>query len=319
MWNQQIKDALDYFFDMDNPHFSALARIKHQRDLLRVSMDEEADRCATSSSSLIFRCMEGIPWSSETPDNQASTASKSTRWLSRYSVACFVIWWALRDFSAVARAWCRHKFALWRQLDPTSSRFARRTSRDCTKWLLNHGADVNSQEKDGWTPLHLAGDNLEACRMLLEHNAEVDSRDNEGLTPFLRACKNERSTLTFCSYSWTTMRMCDVCDDKGNTPLHFAAKMVFSRLLRFYSSATRMSIPRTTTDLPLFFLHQSTDTLMLCSYCWTTMPICICATPMATLHCIAQRLEASSRLLGYYSSSMWRSIPGTRRDRPHYT
>jgi hypothetical protein len=27
----QIKDTLDYFFDMDNPHFSALARIEHPR------------------------------------------------------------------------------------------------------------------------------------------------------------------------------------------------------------------------------------------------------------------------------------------------
>jgi hypothetical protein len=50
----QIKDALDYFFDMDNPHFSAMARLEHPHDLLRVSMDEVPTRVPRSTAPLYF-------------------------------------------------------------------------------------------------------------------------------------------------------------------------------------------------------------------------------------------------------------------------
>jgi hypothetical protein len=55
-----IKDALDYFFDMDNPHFSALARIKHQRDLLRVSMDEKPTGVPRPAAPLYFAAWKGF-------------------------------------------------------------------------------------------------------------------------------------------------------------------------------------------------------------------------------------------------------------------
>src|ERR1700677_3503086 len=92
-----------------------------------------------------------------------------------------------------------------------------------------------------------------------------------------------------------------------------------SKLLGCYSSAMRRSILGQTTDLPHFSLHQRMDTLILCNYCWTTMPIWMRATVEETPYCIAQRLEVSSRLLSYCSNSISRSIPGTTRDRPRYT
>ena len=36
----QMKDVLDYFFDLDNPHFSAFVRMELPRDFLRVSLSE---------------------------------------------------------------------------------------------------------------------------------------------------------------------------------------------------------------------------------------------------------------------------------------
>ena len=51
--------------------------------------------------------------------------------------------------------------------------------------LLNKGADVNCRQDDLLTPLHLAAHccELEVARVLIEHKADVDSQDNEGETP----------------------------------------------------------------------------------------------------------------------------------------
>jgi hypothetical protein len=56
----QIKDALDYFFDMDNPHFSALARVEYPHALLRVSMDEEPTGVPRSAAPLYFAAWKGL-------------------------------------------------------------------------------------------------------------------------------------------------------------------------------------------------------------------------------------------------------------------
>src|ERR1700677_98661 len=56
----QIKDALDYFFDMDNPHFSAWARIEHSDDLLGVSVYEEPTGVPRSAAPLYFAAWRGL-------------------------------------------------------------------------------------------------------------------------------------------------------------------------------------------------------------------------------------------------------------------
>jgi hypothetical protein len=56
----RVKDAMDYFFDMDNPHFSALVQIEHRRDLLRVSMDEEPTGVPRSAAPLYYAAWRGL-------------------------------------------------------------------------------------------------------------------------------------------------------------------------------------------------------------------------------------------------------------------
>ena len=50
--------------------------------------------------------------------------------------------------------------------------------------LLDHGVDINMQNRSGWTPLHLASHYraLEVVRLLLEHGADVEVKDNDGQT-----------------------------------------------------------------------------------------------------------------------------------------
>jgi ankyrin repeat protein len=56
---------------------------------------------------------------------------------------------------------------------------------DRVQFLLEHGADVNAQRDDLWTPLHLAlhaGEHTVA-RMLPDHQADVNARDDDGHAP----------------------------------------------------------------------------------------------------------------------------------------
>ena len=51
--------------------------------------------------------------------------------------------------------------------------------------LIENGANVNSKDRDGWTPLHFAAwkDSEEAAKLLLNAKAEVDLGDGIGRPP----------------------------------------------------------------------------------------------------------------------------------------
>ncbi|AGE59088.1 ankyrin repeat PH and SEC7 domain containing protein [Paramecium bursaria Chlorella virus OR0704.2.2] len=69
---------------------------------------------------------------------------------------------------------------------------AREGCHECVKALVAAGADVRSEDVDGWTPLRVAADNgyPEIVRLLLEHGADVRSEDVNGWTP-LRVAASE--------------------------------------------------------------------------------------------------------------------------------
>jgi ankyrin repeat protein len=57
--------------------------------------------------------------------------------------------------------------------------------------LLEHGADINAQDEDDWTPLHSASTRgaLEVVRLLLEHGADVEVKDSFGKTALQEAAE----------------------------------------------------------------------------------------------------------------------------------
>jgi ankyrin repeat protein len=79
------------------------------------------------------------------------------------------------------------------------------------KFLLAHGADVNSKNGHGWTPLHLAAwtGSTEAVKFLLESRAQIQavSTDDHLAAPHLAAWKGNLATLQ-CLFQ--------ACADIGN-------------------------------------------------------------------------------------------------------
>ena len=57
------------------------------------------------------------------------------------------------------------------------------------EWLIEHGANVNQQDKLGWTALHFAAQegNVAIVDLLLKNKAKVDFVDIHGNSPLARA------------------------------------------------------------------------------------------------------------------------------------
>jgi ankyrin repeat protein len=66
--------------------------------------------------------------------------------------------------------------------------------------LLEHGTNVGTENNVDRTPLHVAADNglVKTVRVLLEHGANVGAEDNEGRTAFQIASAKEWSRLSNC-------------------------------------------------------------------------------------------------------------------------
>jgi hypothetical protein len=60
---------------------------------------------------------------------------------------------------------------------------------DVARLLLEHGADANAKGEGGVTPLHHAAiiGNADVARLLLDHGADVNARDKRGSTPLHHA------------------------------------------------------------------------------------------------------------------------------------
>ena len=59
------------------------------------------------------------------------------------------------------------------------------------KQHLDSGANVNSRDADGWTPLHWS-DNIKVVELLILYGADVNAKDRVGVTPLHGAATSGR-------------------------------------------------------------------------------------------------------------------------------
>ena len=90
-----------------------------------------------------------------------------------------------------------------------------------TQVLLSFGAEPDTKDMDGKSPLHVAAKigNTGVAHALLVHDALVQTTDNFGVTPLHIAATNEVAMLFVRSGAHVTAR-----DVNGKGPLHYAAK-----------------------------------------------------------------------------------------------
>lgn len=88
--------------------------------------------------------------------------------------------------------------------------------------LLREGADVNSADEFGWSPLHHACYNggMETVLLLLDKGADIDQRSNCGRTPLHKACMNGHNEISLLLLDRGAT--IDVRDSIGWTSLHWA-------------------------------------------------------------------------------------------------
>ncbi|KAH8984876.1 hypothetical protein EDB86DRAFT_2810544 [Lactarius hatsudake] len=163
----RIKDAIDYFFDMDKPYFQAWVQI-HDIDMPRPWPLPRRNATLTPLSPLYYAALCGFhglvkrlidkhPQYVNAQVGPRGTPLHATLFNGHIEVAQL-----LRERGADVNA--------LNESEKTPLHLVSQNGRlAATKWLLDCGADANSQDKNSWTPLLFAAfsGHLEIARILL--------------------------------------------------------------------------------------------------------------------------------------------------------
>ena len=253
----KIMDALDHFFDMDQPHFSAWVRMGCVHDFLTISAHGDVSYVPNPAAPLYFAACRGFRGLVE------RLLIKHPRQVSalggRYGTPLHAS--VLGGHIEVAQLLLMHGANIEDSScadNQTPLHIAsQRGHLETTKWLLNHGANANSHSEHGWTPLHFAachGD-LEVCRILLEYDAEVNARSGNGSTPFLEASQSGHPDVIWLLLDHNAE--VHVQDSGGNTPLQGAARSGLLEVVRkLLARNVEVNFPNDYGSTPLLLASQ---------------------------------------------------------------
>ena len=99
--------------------------------------------------------------------------------------------------------------------------------------LVEHGANLDIQDKDGCTPLMRASENnhVEMAAFLVEHGANIDLQDKDGHTPLMKVCKTGHADIV--AYLIEHGATKDFQDRCGCTPLMIASNYSHMEIVSF--------------------------------------------------------------------------------------
>jgi ankyrin repeat protein len=131
------------------------------------------------------------------------------------------------------------------------------------QYLVENGADVNTRDNTGSTPLHANVDNLRICQFLVENGADINARNNFGATPLQYAVQYTDNPV--CQYLVEKGADVNAGDNDGMTPLHNAA---FSLEVSQYlvENGADINARDNTGSTPLHSAAQFLDYPEVCQY-----------------------------------------------------
>jgi tankyrase len=119
---------------------------------------------------------------------------------------------------------------------------------DVAEYLLEHGADVNAQDKGGLIPLHNASSygHLDVAALLIRFNTEVNATDRWGFTPLHEAAQKGRTQL--CALLLAHGADPHMKNQEGQTPLDLSTAEDVKCLLQ---DAMTQHLPPTASSSPV--------------------------------------------------------------------
>jgi len=104
---------------------------------------------------------------------------------------------------------------------------------DLLEFLISHGANIYAHDDDGWTPMHWAK-SKKVLEFLISNGADVNTRDQFGQTPLhLLSMESVPDIIGFLLSKGASI---NVKDSMGKTPLHFAALKGNAEVIKFLIS-----------------------------------------------------------------------------------
>lgn len=109
---------------------------------------------------------------------------------------------------------------------------------EMVKFLLNSGADVNAKDDEDLTPLHYASQFVgdpEVLQAILMYSPHINSQSKNGWTPLHTAAYNNNAITSY--FLLKAGANPNLQDDGGWTPLHWAARNGNVQLIRILLNA----------------------------------------------------------------------------------
>ena len=219
----RIRDAMEYFFDADKPHWAAWCRVQMiDEQWLGFSPERSQD-----TFPLYYASLGGFY---DVAEHLVGKHPEQINAMGGLMGTPLVAALAGRHFEV---AELLHRNGADVNVRDTSKDTPLRESYrvgvlDIVPWLLNHGADVNAQGNMGLTSLHNAVryQNTRGFHILIEHNADIHTRDDDGESPLHAAANNldRRDHVDMMQVLLDHGANPNARNNNLSTPLHFSSQ-----------------------------------------------------------------------------------------------